>query len=266
MDNKKNNTFNFTKTLAFTLAEVLIVIGIIGIVAEMVIPGVIANAFDSYSLAMVKEDFSIIQQAIKMAESNEGRVSDWYSGTADIPGANIVANQVLSKYLKVVKNCGATQGCFSPDSYRWLSSSNTRWNTMTNYYNLDNSPTFYSNIILANGSSLAIWTSSFGGSGSNSYIQIMKFIVDVNGLKAPNRWGYDTFIFQVYSSPDDAPLGGMRSQLLVAISNMANNNDNAMDGCYSNGTPGDWAGGGIGCAGWAVYNSTVQYKNGELLP
>lgn len=258
LKSKKNIISRFSKTfLAFTLAEVLIVIGIIGIVAEIVIPGVIANAFDSYSLAMVKKDFSIIQQAIKMAELNEGRICDWYSGSSDAATANITANQVLSKYLKVSKNCGATQGCFSPNNYRWLSSSNTL--SVPNFMKLDNYPSQWSNMILADGSSLAIWASSIGGSSPNSYISSLTFVVDVNGLKEPNRWGYDTFQFFITSSPD-----ANSSKALEAWGYRPNNT--GFNGCYSNAAPTENPGFGVGCAVWAIYGSTVKYKNGEILP
>lgn len=262
MDNKKNIISRFSRTLAFTLAEVIIVIGIIGIVAEMVIPGVIASTSDSISLAMVKEDFSILQQAIKMAETNEGRICDWYNGPDDRVSMNAAINQVLSKYLKVAKNCGATQGCFSPNLYKWLSPSSTALNATTWYSNLDNSPNIYSNMILANGSSLAIWQFSVGGSNPNSYITCIYFVIDVNGLKAPNRWGYDTFMFYIFSYPDNS----MKSQMLMPFGNPYQNDYATTMGCYSNASPANAGGGGLGCAVWAVSKNTVKYKNGEILP
>lgn len=261
--NKKNAiTSKFAKALAFTFAEVLIVIGVLGIVAEIVIPGVIASTFDSVSLAMVKEDFSIIQQSIKMAELNEGRICDWYRGTADKQNANIIVNQIFAKYLKVAKNCGEAQGCFSPNAYKPLSIGNINLNALPMYTNINGYPAWHTKMILSNGSSLAIWIYSFGGSDPNSYIQNLIFFVDVNGSKEPNRWGYDTFIFQVHSFPDDSN----KSQLLEAVWNQDTNNYNDITGCYSNAAISNWAGTGGGCAGWAIYHSTVKYKNGELLP
>ena len=48
--------------VAFTLAEVLIVIGIIGIVAEMVIPDLIYSSEKQIFAAKVKEIYSILIQ------------------------------------------------------------------------------------------------------------------------------------------------------------------------------------------------------------
>lgn len=257
MKSKRSITLSFSKTLAFTLAEIIIVIGIIGIVAEIVIPGVIANTFDAYSLAIVKEDFSIIQQAIRMAEINEGRATDWYSGTNNIASANVAANQVLSKYLKVAKNCGATQGCFATGNYRRLSSTSTAGAALTMYFDLDNSPAYWSNMVLANGSSVGVATGNFGGS-SPYYITGLYIVVDVNGLKGPNRWGYDAFMFYLTSSPDPNV-----KQSLIAF---GDNPNNGLNGCYSNAAVSHTSGVGMGCAYWAVYNSNVKYKNGETLP
>lgn len=63
------NTLVPKKELAFTLAEVLITIGIIGIVAAMTIPTLISKNQKRVIEAKLKEDYSIIQQVIK---SNEG--------------------------------------------------------------------------------------------------------------------------------------------------------------------------------------------------
>lgn len=54
------------KNRAFTLAEVLITLGIIGIVAAMTLPTVINNAQDRQFRAMLKKQYSVIAQAIQL--------------------------------------------------------------------------------------------------------------------------------------------------------------------------------------------------------
>ena len=51
---------------AFTMAEVLITLGIIGIVAAMTLPTVINNARDRQFRAMFKKQVSVISQALQM--------------------------------------------------------------------------------------------------------------------------------------------------------------------------------------------------------
>lgn len=55
----------------FTLAEVLITLGIIGIVAAMTIPTLISKNQKRVIEAKLKEDYSIIQQVIKSNEGND---------------------------------------------------------------------------------------------------------------------------------------------------------------------------------------------------
>ena len=57
------------KKLAFTLAEVLITLGIIGVVAAMTIPTLIANTNSAKFKSQYKKTLSALNQAAKMAES-----------------------------------------------------------------------------------------------------------------------------------------------------------------------------------------------------
>ena len=67
----------FTARKAFTLAEVLITLGIIGIVAAMTIPGLITNIQHRDYSAKLKKFYSTIKQAILSAEDEFGSVSSW---------------------------------------------------------------------------------------------------------------------------------------------------------------------------------------------
>ena len=251
LQNKINNSL-LKKKLAFTLAEVLIVISIIGIVAEIVIPDIVADVFDSYSLAMVKEDYSILQQSIKIVETNNGTsFSDCYIGGNSLDAATDAVTSIIAANLKIAKDCGRNPGCFSPNGYKYLADG---FNGLHSPLNLDDAATFSMNkMILANGSSLGIVVKSLilGPAPSYSLYQV-DFFVDVNGLKGPNRLGYDTFLFRIFNRQAFGPWWA------------PNNNQNNDKGCYS-ATIG-FTGQGYGCAGWAVYYNTVKYKNGEILP
>lgn len=61
---------------AFTLAEVLITLGIIGLVAAMTIPSLIANTQKDEAVSKLKA-YSTISQAILLAKADNGSVSDW---------------------------------------------------------------------------------------------------------------------------------------------------------------------------------------------
>ena len=65
------------KKTAFTLAEVLITLGIIGIVAAMTIPTLIQKNFEKQTVAKLRETQSILSQAMRMAEDEYGDACGW---------------------------------------------------------------------------------------------------------------------------------------------------------------------------------------------
>ena len=63
------------QNLAFTLAEVLITLGIIGIVAAMTIPSLMNNAQDYSFQQGYKKIFSVISNASKQAQADDGMMN-----------------------------------------------------------------------------------------------------------------------------------------------------------------------------------------------
>lgn len=61
----------------FTLAEVLITLGIIGVVAAMTIPTLINNYKEKVIVNKLPEIYSILDQAYKMSVEDNGPISDW---------------------------------------------------------------------------------------------------------------------------------------------------------------------------------------------
>jgi len=66
------------KYVAFTLAEILITIGIIGIVAAITLPAVITNYQKQSTATKVKKFYNVINNAINMSIVNHGDVNTWY--------------------------------------------------------------------------------------------------------------------------------------------------------------------------------------------
>lgn len=67
------------KNFAFTLAEVLITLGIIGVVAALTIPGLITNIRHRDYTAKLKKFYSTMNQVIISAEDEYGPVGTWDS-------------------------------------------------------------------------------------------------------------------------------------------------------------------------------------------
>lgn len=242
---KKEKVFS-----AFTLAEVLIVLGVIGIVASLTIPTLISNYEDHAVPVALKREASVIQQAINMAHTEEGTIDRWYTGTSSADALTAV-NTVLSKYLKVAKNCGtAALGCL-PSSYGWLSK--TYISTMYDL-NVDSN---YSKMSLVDGSILF-----FNIEGANSadtpYITRIFFHIDVNGLKGPNRWGYDLFRFYVLSEAYVKSLGAsVKSELMTPYGDPRFNLNSSENECVV--TDSSYLGRGGGCAVWVYYHGNRDY-------
>jgi len=73
------------KKSAFTLAEVLITLGIIGVVSAMTIPTLIANTNNAKFKSQYKKTLSTLNQAVKMAEAKYDQ--NFASLSANCPGS-----------------------------------------------------------------------------------------------------------------------------------------------------------------------------------
>jgi len=62
---------------AFTLAEVLITLAIIGVVAAMTIPTLISNYQEKVTVTKLKKAYAVMNQAMRLAVVNHGTVDTW---------------------------------------------------------------------------------------------------------------------------------------------------------------------------------------------
>jgi len=173
------------KIKAFTLAEVLITLLIIGIVASIVIPNLIEDTRNAELLTAAKKAISSADQAIKLASvDNSGGF-----GTYNIfdPNAYTKFNAMKSK-LNVIRECpfgsGSLGKCWAQNGVgKNIAGSNcVRWfvsNQNANY-----------SIVTADGMYWMFYT--YTSSAGQAWVA-----VDVNGSKGPNDWGKDVFCFNI---------------------------------------------------------------------
>lgn len=81
----------------FTLAEVLITLGVIGIVASLTMPTLLQNTKKSEATARLKKFISLINQALIRAESDYGMREDWIIGEMNNSDSSLA---FLNKYIK----------------------------------------------------------------------------------------------------------------------------------------------------------------------
>ncbi len=71
-----------SKRIAFTLAEVLITLGIIGVVAALTMPVLTANYRKQVVITRMQKFYSSINQALKLSEVENGEATTWtYTGS-----------------------------------------------------------------------------------------------------------------------------------------------------------------------------------------
>ena len=89
------------KRNAFTLAEVLITLGIIGVVASMTLPTLIQNNKNKEVEARLKKVYSVMNQAIMMSEKDNGPKEYWdFTCTTDEENnANEDCGKGIEKYF-----------------------------------------------------------------------------------------------------------------------------------------------------------------------
>ncbi|MDR1327154.1 MAG: type II secretion system GspH family protein [Heliobacteriaceae bacterium] len=106
----------------FTLAEVLITLGIIGVVAALTMPSLIAKYKEKVTFTKLKKLYSIMSQAYFQAREEHGNVSAWCEGLrleSSVSGeCQIKTHDIMIPYLKVLKDCKLDGGCFSNEAIK----------------------------------------------------------------------------------------------------------------------------------------------------
>lgn len=109
---------------AFTLAEVLITLGIIGIVAAITLPILIQKNNNRVVEARLMKFYSSINQAVKMAEVDYGDKKIWWEDVEGasfddenkpVPGTSEAEkwfNKYFSPYMKIIKTETLSDGSF----------------------------------------------------------------------------------------------------------------------------------------------------------
>ena len=169
----------------YTLAEVLITLGIVGVVAAITISVVVSKIQWTILKTQYKKVYTTYSQAIQLIQNeNETYPVECYydnSGSVKFSDCKLFYDK-LRENLKIVKYCeknalsngcvpvyssyNMTQGCYG-FSENYINNKNTAW-------------------ILNDGSIFIKYTYNHPF-----------FAVDINGFKGPNKAGYDLFFYKI---------------------------------------------------------------------
>lgn len=160
---------NFIKKPAFTLAEVLITLGIIGVVAAITIPGLINNFKAKQLHSRLLKSYSTLQQAFKRMEGDDVSL-DFNSYGAK------TFYKTFANYLTGVTNCGSYGvECYGIELRKFYPHGGS----------LDDG------VLLLNDGTLLLFENPPG-------VNRVYITVDLNGYhQKPNKFGYDLFMFQL---------------------------------------------------------------------
>lgn len=207
---------NENRKYAFTLAEVLITLGIIGVVAAMTIPMLISKIQKAQIETQIRENYSSIYQTMKMAENDE-------VGAINSLGVSLSSNKkwfetFLAPYMKFEQVCYSTGGCWH--KYGVVKTLNAKAPTYETKVGETDSLIGYVGVALAfrtaKGAYFDIDTSSAGSTknafGVDATGNTIQFYVDVNGDKKPNIIGKDIYILIYDSEKGLVPAGFDRTK------------------------------------------------------
>lgn len=186
----------FSVRFGFTLAEVLITLGIIGVVAAMTLPALIQKQNDMQIVTSLKKNYSILSQALIKAQLQYGFFDTWDYDTSEANKGGIPADmkrvfEIIKPELKVLKVCEDKAGCWHKGTTKDLNGKNI---SMRSSIGIGTSILIFK---LADGTNIsmddhAISLSNFGiNYNKGGYV----FWIDANGDKKPNTIGRDIFVF-----------------------------------------------------------------------
>ncbi len=184
----------FKSNLSFTLAEVLVTLLVIGILAALTIPQLVQSINDKEFKTAYKKMYSELNQAVRlMVVQKGGSYANIYDAVCS--DNDCAANQFkndLNGYLSFAKTCdsamGVAEGCWY-DRYKYLGGSAGYFNSLGS--------TIYSSAVTSNGT-LVLIRFRLDGTGY--------FVFDVNGFKQPNTAGRDVFYVNIEPNGTIRPL------------------------------------------------------------
>lgn len=152
------------KFLGFTLAEVLITLGIIGVVAALTLPSVIQNYQKKVTVERLKKSYSTLAQAVQMSVKDNDEIETW---DFLLPTQDFMDKYILP-YIKGI----------SERERPYKDSRNLK------------------EYILGDGT--IVYASTSGGAATYEQGRFVRLTVDINGDARPNIVGKDIFNYYIF--------------------------------------------------------------------
>ena len=172
--------------VAFTLAEVLITLGIIGIVAAMTIPTLIANYQEKQTVSKLQKVYATLKNAFELSKVEYGDYETWSWNQIPLDNAERIkyfCDKYVLPNLKVAKKCFPVSVECVSENMKFANGSSIPLSSSRGAFVLDD------------GTSVYTWASS-----DTLFPHVFVF-ADINGKSEPNQIGKDIFV--LYFSPNN---------------------------------------------------------------
>ncbi len=179
--------------LGFTLAEVLITLGIIGVVAALTMPVLNEKIQDQKNMSSLRKAYSVLQQATNLAVAEHEDIEYWGMVDGRQPPVTTIYNY-YKPHFNMMRECENSPGCWAYP---------TKYLDGSVYWEGHDSTWYQYAFTLADGMNILMDIYSAGqivddfGMGSAYDYDCLVFWVDVNADKMPNQIGRDIFAFIV---------------------------------------------------------------------
>ena len=245
---------------AFTLAEVLITLGIIGVVASITLPTLIKEYNKHAWVNALKQNYSLLNQGFRKMMADDGvefigdtevwrAIGGWFNACDS--GKNISSNDCknfypqLKRYFKIVR-IGVGNDNYSYDAgtahvegvgYKYKKrNSSVEMGDSRNIIYLSNGVMIWGYYFNKN-PNISSNCDAIHSAGGHMCGNAGNFNIDINGNRGPNEYGKDIFKFYITERGQLAPVGGNDYAIYEASSNLTQEN---IDKYKANGSHGGY--------------------------
>lgn len=186
---------------AFTLAEVMIVVAVIGITAMLTLPALNSNMEEKKVVSALRKVYPEIEASYTAMTKDYGKPVEWNTAAStSSEDMNSLLEERITRYLNVLTDCGTGTGCFTSSA------------------NIDSDENLIK-FLLKDGSSVAFGLKSmsdmqgaYNTDVANTYDvpcqgDLGDIYVDVNGSKGENAQDYDIFRLKMCYGNGVIPFG-----------------------------------------------------------
>ncbi len=226
-----------SKRVAFTLAEVLVTLGVIGIVAAMTIPNLVQSYQEKVTVVKVKKIYNTLSNSYQLAILDYDTADKWEMTRRNVDSGILMRNRLLKnvKTVKVCNNPKEQKACGIADVYYLFDKK-----TVEEATSVFNERATVS-ALLADGSTVMTIVNEGESRGTGELSHVYGNIYyDANGIKPPNVYGKDMFMFYLTGNS-------------IIPSGTTNENENFYKfpkGCINK---------GYGCTAWVIYSGNMDY-------